>query len=49
MIHVEVTCIKGLGIDGLSGGDFLEGVLAGKYPLEMLPLYIGALDRAKGI
>ena len=49
MIHVEVTCIKGLGIDGLSGGDFLEGVLAGKYPLEMLPLYNGSMNRAGGI
>ena len=33
-------------IYGLSGGDFLEGVVAVKDPLEMLPLDVGSLGRA---
>ena len=32
VIYVAVTCIKELGIDGLYRGEFLEGVMAGKYP-----------------
>ena len=32
-IHVAVTRIKAWGVDGLSGGDLLEGMMAGEDPL----------------
>ena len=48
-IHVAGTWTKKPGIDGLFRGDFLEGVTTLKYILEMLPLDVGALDRAGGI
>ena len=49
VIHVAGTRMKELGIDGLSIGDFLEGVMAGKMPLEILPLDFLALEREGGI
>ena len=49
VIHVTGTRIKELGIYGLYRGDFLEGIITRKYPLEMLPLDVGALDRVGGL
>ena len=38
VIHVTGTQMKELEIEVLSRGGFLEGVMAGKDPLRMLPL-----------
>ena len=46
VIHVAGKRMNELVIYGLSGGDFLEGVVAVKDPLEMLPLDVGSLGRA---
>ena len=45
VIHVVGTLMKELGINNLSRGDLLEGVMSRKDPLEILPMDIGALDR----
>ena len=44
--HLEGTRMKEFLIDDLYRGDFLEGVMAVKYPLEMMPLKVVELDRA---
>ena len=41
VIHVGGTRMKELGIDSLSRGKLLEGVMAGQDTLEMLPLDMG--------
>ena len=41
VIHVAGTCMKEAGVDGLSQGDFLQGIMAGNHPLEYLPLNQG--------
>ena len=38
MIHIAGTRMKVWGIDGLSRGDLLEGVMVGKNLLEFVPL-----------
>ena len=38
--------MKKFRIDGLSRGDFLEGDMTRKYPLNMISMDIGELDRA---
>ena len=48
VICVAVTQMEELGIDGFSIGDFLEWVMAGKYPLEMLTMDTESLDRLGG-
>ena len=48
MIHIAGTCMKRAGIDGLSQGDFLEGMVAGKNPLDYIPHNEGAGARSKG-
>ena len=40
--------MKESGIDGLSRGDLLEGMMAGKDPLSFLPLDKGAGQRSQG-
>ena len=49
VIYVTSTQMKKLGIDGLSRGEFLIVVMAGKYPFGMLPLDMGALERSEGL
>ena len=44
VIHVAGTWMKELGIYGLSRGNLLYGVMAGKCTLEILPLNVRALD-----
>ena len=48
VIHVAGTRMKHWGIDGLSRGDFQEGLLGGNDPLEYIPLRHGADARARG-
>jgi hypothetical protein len=48
VIHVAGTRMKRSGIDGLSRGDFLEGIMAGQDPLSFIPLNEGADDRVMG-
>ena len=38
VIHVAGTRMKESGIDGLSRGDMLEGMLKGEEPLQFLPI-----------
>ena len=45
VIHIAGTRMKETGIDGLSRGDFLEGIMAGGDPLSYLPLDQGAIER----
>ena len=48
VIHVAGTRMKDWGVDGLSRGDLLEGMLAGKDPLSFIPLSKGANERSEG-
>ena len=48
VIHIAGTRMKRAGIDGLSRGDFLEGMVAGKNPLDYIPLNEGAGARSNG-
>ena len=42
VIHMAGTRMKSWGIDGLSRGDLMEGMMAGKDPLSFIPLAEGA-------
>jgi hypothetical protein len=48
VIHVAGTRMKQWGIDGLSRGDRMEGMMAGKDPLSFIPLAEGANERSAG-
>ena len=48
VIHIAGSRMKVSGVDGLSRGDFLEGIMAGMNPWEAIPLNEGADDRAQG-
>lgn len=48
VVHVAGTRIKHWGIDGLSRGDFEEGLLGGNGPLSYIPLRQGADERSGG-
>jgi hypothetical protein len=48
VIHVAGTRMKEAGIDGLSRGDFMEGIMAGMDPLSFIPLNEGADERVHG-
>jgi hypothetical protein len=49
VIHIAGTRMKeGAGIDGLSRGDMLEGMMAGRNPLSYLPLSLNANERSAG-
>ena len=48
VIHVGGSRMMWVGIDGLSRGDFMTGIMAGKHPLTCLPLHLGANERSKG-
>lgn len=48
VVHVAGTRMKAAGIDGLSRGDMLEGMLLGRDPLQYVPLDKGALERSGG-
>ena len=49
VVHVAGTRLKEAGIDGLSRGDFMQGIMSGKQPLEYLPLNEGADERSGGL
>ena len=46
VIHIAGTRMKEAGIDGLSRGDLLEGMMKGAHPLEFIPLDEDAAERA---
>lgn len=48
VIHVAGTRMKAWGVDGLSRGDLLDGMMAGENPLSFIPLALGADERAEG-
>ena len=48
VIHVAGTRMKRSGIDGLSRGDFFEGIMAGHDPLQYIPLNEGANEQVDG-
>ena len=47
-VCVSGTRMKSWGVDGISHGDLMEGMIAGKYPLSFVPLTEGADQRSKG-
>ena len=49
VIHVAGTRMKALGVDGLSQGDYLEGFLALKDPMALVPLSKGAGTVQRGL
>lgn len=49
MVHVAGTRMISQGTDGLSRGEFTEGVMTGKSILEFIPLNQSALDRQPAI
>ena len=48
VVHVAGTRMKSWGIDGLSRGDLMEGMMAGADPLSFIPLADGANTRSNG-
>ena len=48
VIHIAGTRMKDWGVDGLSRGDLLEGMMAGKDPLSYIPMHRGANERSEG-
>lgn len=48
VVHVAGTRMKRMGIDGLSRGDLMEGMMAGQDPLSFFPFDEGANDRSGG-
>ena len=48
VIHIAGTRMKEAGIDGMSRGDMLEGMMAGIDPLSFLPLGLDANEISKG-
>ena len=48
VIHVAGTQIKSWGLDGLSRGDLLEGMMAGEGLFSFVPLARGVGKRSKG-
>jgi hypothetical protein len=49
MVHVPGTQMTSQGTDGLSRGDFAEGVMVGQSMLQHAPLRLSALDRQPGL
>lgn len=48
VIHIAGTRMKEWGVDGLSRGDLLEGMMAGNDPLSYIPLHKDANERSEG-
>ena len=48
VIYVAGTCMKALGLEGLSRGDLLEGMMEGEDPLTFILLTKGANERSQG-
>ena len=48
VIHIAGTRMKMSGVDGLSRGDLVEGIMAGMHPWDTIPLNEGADERTKG-
>jgi hypothetical protein len=48
VIHIAGTRMKDWGVDGLSRGDLLDGMMKGKDPLSFIPLNKGANERSDG-
>ena len=49
IIHIAGTRMKASGIDGLSRGDFLDGMIKGEDPLQYIPLDQGAVERSAAV
>ena len=47
--HISGERMKRSGVDGLSRGDLLEGIMAGADPLSFVPFHLGADQRANGL
>ena len=45
VIHIAGTRMKKSGIDRLSRGDLMEGIMMGENPLKFIPLNEGAMER----
>jgi hypothetical protein len=48
VIHIAGTRMKFSGVDGLSRGDFLEGIMSGSNPWDFIPLDTNANERTEG-
>ena len=48
VIHVAGSRLKSWGVDGLSRGDLLEGMMGGQDPLSFIPLAVGANGSSGG-
>lgn len=48
VIHIAGTRMKMAGVDGLSRGDILEGIMAGRNPWSTIPLNEDANERTEG-
>ena len=48
VLHIAGTRMKISGVDGLSRGDFLEGIMSGMNPWKTIPLDLSANERSKG-
>ena len=49
VIHIAGTRMKAMGVDGLSRGDLLDGMMAGQDPLSFVPLSLDADERSGGL
>ena len=49
LIHMVGTRMKFSGIDGLSRGDLMVGMMAGEHPLKFLLFNLGADKRSQGL
>ena len=48
VIHISGKRMKATGVDGLSRGDLMEGMMAGEDPMSFLPFDEGADERSRG-
>ena len=48
VLHILGKRMKATGVDGLSMGDYTEGMMAGDNPMSFLPFHLGADTRSQG-
>jgi hypothetical protein len=48
VLHISGKRLKATGVDGLSKGDHMEGMMAGDDPMSFLPFHLGADIRSQG-
>jgi hypothetical protein len=49
VIHISGKRMKASGVDGLSRGDLMEGMMGGQDPLSFIPFNLGADERSNGL